>query len=246
MFIKPWKKYFTLGLGHFSVLPTEQLTIAGKTYQITDLFQEINKDKVTTFFGLSRTAANQWLKLVNEGIKVDKVRTVLLTEYWNQLRSILNKDFVSLPSGVSNLSIRGKNINGFDTLFTNRALTFDDLEDSEKTLLRDAILNQENSPSVAEIKQELQRLRGDDISPITPQVPTKQPPKTPIKNSETDTEKVQNQEKSESEQTSQNNTKQNKTTKVSKTLIITLASVGGTAVLAGVSGFLYWFIKLRK
>ena len=241
MMFKKLKAYFTLGLGNFSVLPIEKLTIAEKTYPIAQLFQEISKNKVTTFFGLTRVAANQWLKLVNARIFVDKVREILLTEYWNSLRSMLDKDFVSLPSSANNLSIRDKNINGFDTLFNNRALTFSDLEGSEKKLLRDAILNQENSPSVAEIKRELRRLRGDDLT--TPQVPTKQPPKPPVKNSETNSEDVQNQTKNSSEPTAQS-----KTTKVSKskTLTITLASVGGTAVLAGVSGFVYWFVKLRK
>ena len=234
------KSYFTLGLGNFSVLPTEQLTIDGKTYPIAQLFQEISKNKVNTFFSLTRVAANQLLKLLSTKISVDKVRNALLTEYWSQLRSMLNKDFTSLPKGANNLSMRGKNINGFDILFNNRDQTFADLEDSEKTFLRDAILNQANSPSVAEIKRELRSLRGDDIFPITPQVSTKQPP---VKNSETSTENVQNQEKSESEQTAQS-----KTTKISesKTLTITLASIGGTTVLAGVSGLLYWFIKLRK
>ena len=240
MSVSSWKTYFTLGLGDFSVVPIKQLTIGDKTYPIAQLFQEISKDKVTTFFGLSRAAANQWLKLINAGIYVDKVRNTLLAEYWNQLRSMLKNDFTFLPNGANNLSIGDKSINDFDTLFSNRALTFDDLEDSEKTLLRDAILNQENSPSVAQIKRELQRLKGDDISLTTPQVPTKQPPKSPVKKSETKTEDVQNQDKSESEQ--------NKTTKVSKTktLTITLASVGGTAVLAGFSGLLYWFLKIRK
>ena len=246
MFVKPWKKYFTLGLGNFSVLPTQQLKIDNKIYPIAQLFQEMSKDKVTTFFGLSRVAANQYLKLIDARIFVDKVRDMLLAEYWKQLRSMLNKDFTSLPDGANNLSIRNKNINTFDTLFSNRALTFDDLEDSEKTLLRDAILNQENSPSVAEIKRELQRLRGDDIFPITPQVSTKQSSKPPVKNSETSAEDVTNPEKSESEQTVQTNTKQKTKVSKSKTLTITLASVGGTVVLAGVSGFVYWFVKLRK
>ena len=156
---------------------------------------------------------------------------------------MLDKSFVSLPVGVNDLSITDKNINRFDTLFSNRALTFENLKDPEKTLLRNAILNQENSPSVAEIKRELRRLRGDDISSITPEVPSKQPLKTPIKNPKTNSEDVQNATKNSSEPTSQS-----KTVKMSKskTLTITLASVGGTVVLAGISGFFYWFIKLRK
>ena len=246
MYFSRFKLYFTSGLGNFSVLPIEQLTIADKTYPIAQLFQEISKNKVTTFFGLSRAAANQYLKLIGAGIKVDKVRDMLLAEYWNQLRSMLNKDFTSLPGGANNLLIKDKNINAFDTLFANRDKTFADLEGSEQTLLRDAILNQENSPSVAQIKRELRRLRGDDISPITPQTPTKQPLKTPIKNSEISAEDVINSEKSESEQTVQPNTKQKTQVSKSKTLTITLASVGGTVVLAGVSGFVYWFVKLRK
>ena len=244
-----------MGLGNFSVLPIEKLTIADKTYPIAQLFQEISKDKVTTFFGLSRAAANQLLKLLAPRLLADQTRvlisaniikTALLTEYWNQLRSMLDKNFLSLPSGANNLSIGDKSIDNFDTLFTNRDKTFADLEDSEQTLLRDAILNQENSPSVAQIKRELWLLRGDDISPITPQVSTKQSSKPPVKNSETSAEDVTNPEKSESEQTVQTNTKQKTKVNKSKTLTITLASVGGTAVLAGVSGFLYWFIKLRK
>ena len=248
MYVERWKKYFTLGLGNFSILPTEQLTIADKTYPIAQLFQEISKNKVSTFFGLTRVAANQWLKLNDARISVEQVRTALLTEYWNQLRSMLNKDFVSLPPGTNNLSIRDKSIDNFDTLFSNRALTFDDLEDSEKALLRDAILKQENSPSVAQIKRELQRLKNEAISPITPQTPNKQSSKTSIKNSQQPDDTSSSQQKTGSKQTSQNNAKQNTTTKVSKnkTLTITLASIGGTTVLAGVSGFLYWFIKLRK
>ena len=243
MFYDWFKAYFTLGLGNFSVLPVEQLTIDDKTYPIAQLFQEISKNKVTTFFGLNRVAANQLLKLFAARIFVDKVRETLLQEYWNQLRSMLDKNFLSLPAGTNNLSFRNKNINGFDTLFNNRDLTFDKLPKQEQKLLRDVILNQENSPSVAQIKQELQRLRADDISPTTPQTPIKQPSKSPVKNSETSPEDVTNQEKSESEQTSQS-----KTTKVSKskTLTITLASVGGTVVLAGISGFLYWFLRIRK
>ena len=242
------KSYFTSGLGDFSILPVEHLTIAGKTYPIAEFFQEISKDKIATFFGLSRVAANQFLKLIQAKIYVDKVRTVLLTEYWNQLRSMLNKDFVSLPSGANNLSIGDKNINGFDTLFSNRKHIFNDLQDSEKTLLRDAILNQENSPSVAQIKRELQRLRDDDTSSTTPQVPTKQPPKPPVKNSEQPDDTSSNQEKNDSEQTipSTKNSKQKVQVNKSKTITITLASVGGTALFAGVSGFVYWFIKLRK
>ena len=242
------KDYFILGLGNFSVLPTEQLTIVGKTYPIAQLFQEISKDKISTFFGLSRAAANQWSKLIDGGIYVDKVRDMLLAEYWKQLRSMLNKNFTCLPNLANNLSIRNKNINGFDTLFSNRSLTFDDLEDSEKKLLRDAILNQENSPSVIEIKQELRRLRGDDICPTTTKVPTKQPSKTPVKNSEQPDGTSSTQEKNGSEQTtaSTKNSKQKTKVSKSKTLTITLASVGGTALLAGVSGFLYWFVKLRK
>ena len=248
MTAKPFKAYFTLGLGNFSVLPIAQLTIANKNYPIADLFQEISKNKVTTFFGLSRTAANQYLKLIDARIYVDKVRTILLTNYWDQLRSMLDKDFVSLPSGANNLSIRDKSIKGFDTLFSNRSRDFDQLADEEQTLLRDAILNQENSPTVAEIKRKLRLLRGDIISPITPEVPTKQPPTPPVKNSETNSEDVQNQAKNDSEQTtpSTKNSKQKVQVSKSKTLTITLASVGGTALLAGVSGFLYWFIKLRK
>ena len=248
MLFPRFKAYFTLGLGNFSVLPTEQLTIDGTTYPIDQLFQEISKDKVSTFFGLSRVAANQYLKLIDANIYVDKVRTILLTNYWDQLRSMLDKDFVSLPSGANNLSIRDKSIKGFDTLFSNRSRDFDQLADEEQTLLRDAILNQENSPTVAEIKRKLRLLRGDIISPITPEVPTKQPPTPPVKNSETNSEDVQNQAKNDSEQTTSSTKTSKQKTKVSKskTLTITLASVGGTAVLAGVSGFVYWFIKLRK
>ena len=248
MSINSWKEYFTLGLGNFSIVPTEQLTIDGKTYPIAQLFQEISKNKVTTFFGLSRAAANQYLKLIDARISVEKVRESLLAEYWNQLRSMLNNDFTLLPNGANNLSIRDKNINGFDTLFSNRKQTFANLQDSEKTLLRDAILKQENSPSVAQIKRELRRLRGDDISPITPEVPTKQPSKTPVKNSEQPDGTSSTQEKNDSEQTtpSTKNSKQKTKVSKSKTLTITLASVGGTALFAGVSGFLYWFIKLRK
>ena len=245
MFYRSFKAYFTLGLGNFSVLPTEQLTIIDKTYTIDQLFQEISKDKVSTFFGLSRVAANQWLKIISAGFSVEQIRTTLLTEYWNQLRSMLDKNFVSLPDGANNLSIRDKNINGFDTLFNNRDKTFADLEDSEKTLLRDAILNQENSPSVAQIKRELRRLRGDDISSITPEVSIKQPE---VKNSETNAEIVPNQDKNDSKQvtSSTKTSKQKPKVSKSKTLTITLASVGGTALLAGVSGFVYWFVKLRK
>ena len=59
MMFKKLKAYFTLGLGNFFVLPIEQLTITDTTYPISQLFQEISKDKVTTFFDLSKVAANQ-------------------------------------------------------------------------------------------------------------------------------------------------------------------------------------------
>lgn len=157
--------YLNFGLGNFSTLPLDELTIDGQIYSIANLFQETIKDKKMLFRNLSTAAKNELLKLSNQDIEARRVRTMLLEAYWDQLREMLNANFTALPAKVKNLSIGSRNINAFDVLFANRNLPFAQLQQQHQDFFQQAILVEEESwLSIVQIQREIERLIDEVIA----------------------------------------------------------------------------------